>query len=268
MVRGIGTRYWEVDGAGPEHPVVFVHGNPTSADDWLPFLESLEGKRRCLAPDLVGWGKAERPSDFSYTAESLAWFVVSFIDEIGVQRFDVVVHDWGGGAGLLAASWRAELVGRVVVMNAVPLTSEYRWHWIAQIWRRRPLGELMLATQNRIATDVILRQATPKGGSPPGVAEQVHRYLDGGTKRAILQLYRDADPEKLGELGRELYKLRCPGLVIWGDKDPYIDKRFGDWYGQALGGETRVEHLPDAGHWVWLDRPDAVDMAAAFLEAP
>ncbi len=255
-VRGVGTRYWESNGARPEHPVVFVHGNPTSADDWLPFLESLEGKRRCLAPDLVGWGKAERPSDFPYTAEALAWFVVSFIDELGIERFDIVIHDWGA-VGLVAATWRAESVGRVVVINGVPLTTEYRWHWIGQIWRRRPFGELFLATQTRIATGLILRRSD--------VAEHIHRYLDGGTKRAILQLYRDADPEKLGELGRELYKLRCPGLVLWGDRDSYIDKRFADWYGQALGGETRVEHLPDAGHWPWLDQPDAIRVAADFL---
>jgi len=263
-VGGIGTRYWEADGPRPEHPVVLVHGNPTSADDMLPFVEALEGRRRCLAPDLVGWGKAERPPDFPYTAESLAWFLLRFIDDMGVERFDLIVHDWGV-VGLVSATWRPESVGRVVIFNCVPLTAEFRWHWVAQIWRRRPFGELSLATQTRFATAQVLRQTTPKKGAPPGVAEHIHRYLDRGTKRAILRLYRDSDPEKLGELGRDLHRLRCPGLVIWGDGDPYLSPRYGDWCGEALGGEVRVEHLPDAGHWVWLDRPDAVGMAADFL---
>jgi pimeloyl-ACP methyl ester carboxylesterase len=265
-VSGIGTRYWEVEGQAPEHPVVFVHGNPHSADSWLPFLEKLEGTRRGLAPDLVGWGKADKPGDFSYTVESLAWFVERFIDELSIERFDLVVHDWGS-VGLIAASWRPECVGRIAIVNAVPLTSEYRWHWAARAWRTPVLGELMLATINRFATHQIMRQATPRPGSLPEVVDEIHRYLDRGTKRAILQLYRDADPEKLEPLGRGLANLSCPVLVLWGDADPYIQSRFADWFAEALGGETRVEHLPDAGHWAWIDRPDVIDETVDFLAA-
>ena len=49
--------------------------------------------------------------------------------------------------------------------------------------------------------------------------------------------------------------------------DPIHDRKigFGDFYGQALGGDTRVEHLPNAGHWPWVDRPDVVTMTADFL---
>ena len=147
----------------------------------------------------------------------------------------------------------------------MPFTDEYRWHWVARAWRMRGVGELMLATINRFATTQIMRQATPKPGSLPEVVDEIHRYLDGGTKRAILQLYRDADEEKLATLGRDLKKLQAPALVLWGDADPYLQPRFGDWYGQALGGETRVEHLPDAGHWTWVDRPDVIDKTVDFL---
>jgi pimeloyl-ACP methyl ester carboxylesterase len=266
-VAEIGTRYWEVEGARGEHPVVFLHGNPGSADGWLPFMTKLEGSRRCLAPDLVGWGKADKPADFSYTVENLAWFFERSIDELGARHFDLVVHDWGG-LGLITATWRPECVGRIVIINSVPFTSEYRWHWAARAWRTRGLGELMLATINRFATRQIMRQATPKPGSLPEVVDEIHRYLDSGTKRAILQLYRDADEEKLEVLGHDLEKLKCAALVLWGDADPYIQPRFGDWYAQALGGETRVEHLADAGHWPWLDRPDVIDMTAEFVTAP
>jgi pimeloyl-ACP methyl ester carboxylesterase len=263
-VGGVGTRYWEVEGPQLHPPVVLVHGNPNSADGWLPFLERLEGRRRCLAPDLIGWGKADKPPDYSYTVEGLARFVGQFLDELGIERFDLVVHDWGS-LGLITATSRPESVDRIVVINAVTFTSEYRWHWAARAWRTRGLGELMLATTTRFSTRQILRQATPKPGSLPEVVDEIHRYLDRGTKRAILQLYRDADEEKLGALGRDLGKLRCPALVVWGDADPYIPPRFADWYAQALGGEARVEHLAGAGHWPWLDRPDAIDTVVDFL---
>jgi pimeloyl-ACP methyl ester carboxylesterase len=265
-VGGAGTRYLEVEGAAPEHPVLWVHGNPSSADDWAQFLSALEGQRRCLAPDLIGWGKSDRLPAFPHTIDGLATFIEGFLDELGVHRFDLVVHDWGG-LGLWAAQRRPEAVDRVVIMNAVPLTSTYRWHWIAQLWRRRGLGELLNATTSRPGTRQLLRQAVVRKEAIPELADQIHEHFDRGTKRAVLQLYRDADPERLEERGRDLHKLTGPGLVVWGDRDPYIDSSFADYYASTLGGEVRVEHIPDAGHWPWVDRPDVVETVAGFLRA-
>jgi pimeloyl-ACP methyl ester carboxylesterase len=262
-VGGIRTRYWEAGGERPGHPVVFVHGNPTSADDWLPFLERLEGRRRCLAPDLVGWGKSERRSGCC-TMDRLAWFVERFLDELAPERFDIVVHDWGAIA-LAPASRRPERVGRMAILNAVPLSSAYRWHWVARMWRRRGVGELVLATMTRFGTAQLLRQATTTTRARLEAADAIHRYLDRGTKRAILELYRDADPERVEVYGRELHRLTGPALVVWGDADPYIGPDWADNYAERLGGEARVEHLPDAGHWPWQDRPDAIDLVTDFL---
>jgi pimeloyl-ACP methyl ester carboxylesterase len=150
-------------------------------------------------------------------------------------------------------------------MDAVPFTAAYRWHWIARLWRRRGVGELLNATMSEFGTRQLLRQATPRQGTLPELAERIHEHLDAGTKRAILDLYRDADPERLEAVGRRLHTLTGPALVAWGDADPYIDKRFADGYAGALGGEARVEHFPDAGHWLWLDRPDVVDVVCDFL---
>lgn len=263
-VGGYETRMLEVEGPRPEHPVVFVHGNPNSADEWRPFLEKLEGKRRGLAFDLIGWGKSERRDDLEHTADTLAWFVQEFFDALSLDHFDLVVHDWGAIA-LVPASWWPESVGRIVAMNTATLWDEYRWHWVARLWQRPIVGELLNATSTRFGTLQMLRQATPRKGSLPEVADEIHRYMDGGMKRAILELYRSAPPPKLGELGSELGSIKAPTLVLWGDKDPYTQPRMGDYYKWRLGGDVRVEHLPDAGHWVWFDRPDVIDKAVDFL---
>jgi pimeloyl-ACP methyl ester carboxylesterase len=244
--------------------VLFVQGNPTSADDWVPFMEALGDERRCLAPDLPGWGESERVPGFRHTMHWLATFLEQFLDALGVERFDPVVHDWGA-VGLIAAQRRPSVVGRIVVINAVPFLPGYRWHWVARLWRLRGAGELLNATITRPALGLLLRLATPRPGGLPTLADQIHRHLDRGTKRAILELYRDADPERLAEAGRRLGELRCPALVAWGDRDPYIPARFADLYGEALGGPVTVEHLPDAGHWPWLDRPDLVAKVRDFL---
>jgi pimeloyl-ACP methyl ester carboxylesterase len=258
------TRVLEVEGPRPEHPVLFFHGNPTNADDWRPFLERLEGRRRGIAPDLLGWGQSDRPPAFPGTMEALAGWIGDAIDALGVERFDVVVHDWGGIA-LVTASRRPAAVERVVVMNSVPLNPDYRWHWIARLWRRRGVGELLNATTSKFGTRQLLRPAFVRKEAIPELADLIHRHYDRGTKRAVLALYRDADPEKFAPLAEGLKTLTGPSLVVWGDADPFIQRRFADSMSAAFGGTGRVEHLPDAGHWPWLDRPDVVDTVCDFL---
>jgi pimeloyl-ACP methyl ester carboxylesterase len=259
-----GTRVLEVEGSDPHLPILLFHGNPSNAGDWTPFLERLEGRRRAIAPDLLGWGKSDRPESFHATMDALAGWIGDLIDTLRVERFDLVVHDWGGIA-LAAAMRRPQAANRIVIMNSVPLMPDYHWHWIARLWRRRGVGELLNATTSKFGTRQLLRQAVVSKDAIPELAELIHEHYDRGTKRAVLQLYRDADPEKFAPLAENLQTLIGPALVVWGDADPYIQPRFADRLAAALGGEARVEHLPDAGHWPWLDRPDVVDMVCEFL---
>src|SRR4029453_1555585 len=106
-----GTRLLEVDGPRREHPVLLFHGNPSQAADWEPFLERLEGRRRAIAPDLPGWGKSDRPAGFRFTMESLAPGTADLVDVLGIESFDLVVHDWGSVA-LIGAERRPQAVGR------------------------------------------------------------------------------------------------------------------------------------------------------------
>jgi pimeloyl-ACP methyl ester carboxylesterase len=264
-VPGGDTRVLEVSGPGGDRPVLLFHGNPSNAEDWTPFLERLDGRRRAIAPDLLGWGKADRPLSFRWTMDGLARWIGDLIDALGVARFDLVVHDWGAVA-LVAATGRPEAVDRVVAMNIVPLMPDYRWHWIARLWRRRGVGELLNATTSRFGTQQLLRQATTRPEARAELTDRIHKYFDRGTKRAILELYRDADPEKFAPIVPRLGQLTGPALVVWGDADPYIGSEFADRIAAALGGEARVEHVPDAGHWPWLDRPDVVETVCEFLE--
>ena len=59
-------------------------------------------------------------------------------------------------------------------------------------------------------------------------------------------------------------ELRCPALLLWPTRDPYIPEKFGPAYAAALGGPAELE-LVEAGHWSWLDRPELIERAAAFL---
>jgi pimeloyl-ACP methyl ester carboxylesterase len=240
-------------------PVLYLHGVPTSADDWIEFLKLGGG----LAVDLPGFGRSGKRGDFDYSIPGYDRFLERFLDEVGVPRVRMVVHDWGG-VGLAFAQRRPERVERLVIINAVPLLPGYRWHRIARVWRARGWGELAMGATTRAGLRLLSREATARPGPMPDeFIDRVLAHFDHGTQRAILRLYRSAPEDVLAAAGSRLDAIRAPGLVVWGDRDPYISPSFADAYARALPDAT-VEHVPDAGHWPWLDRPELIERIVTF----
>jgi pimeloyl-ACP methyl ester carboxylesterase len=249
--------------AEPEPPVLYLHGVPTCSDDWLPFLERSGG----LAPDLPGFGRSGKPGHFDYSIAGYERFLEEFLELVGVERVRLVVHDWGA-VGLAFAQRHPQRIARLVVTNAVPFLPGYRWHRVARAWRTPLLGELVMGATTRWTLRRGSREANATPGPlPPQWLDSVLAHFDHGTQRAILQLYRSAPSEELARAGAELARIEAPALVVWGTQDPYIPARFAGEYARALGGAELLE-LPDAGHWWWLDRPDAVERVIGFLERP
>lgn len=261
VVDGIKVFYRRVPGEGT--PVVYCHGNPSHGEDWLPFLER---GGPAIAIDMPGWGRSDRPDPrrFDYSMYGLSAFLERCLDELEIGRRKLVVHDWGSLA-LIAAQRRPQLVEKLVLVNVVPLLPGYRWHWVAQVWRRRPLGEIANATTTRASMALTMRQARGnRSAMPPAFVDLVWDHWDKGTRAATLVLYRHADPDRLARAGRDLAKLNCPSLVLWGDRDPYLPTRFAEAYAQTLPS-SQLKIVPGAGHWPWLDDPHVIDTVLGFL---
>jgi pimeloyl-ACP methyl ester carboxylesterase len=241
-------------------PVLYLHGNPTSSDDWLPFLERTGG----IAPDLPGFGRSGKPADFDYSIAGYATYLEAFVEELGVERWSLLVHDWGV-LGLALAQMAPERVERLVIVNSVPFLPGYRWHRWARVWRTPLLGELAMGATTRFALKRALAGAVRlRERELDDFVDRVWRNFDHGTQRAVLKLYRASPETELARAGERLGELRAPALVLWGDRDPYIPADFAERYAEALGGPVRVEHA-DGGHWVWLDRPETIDTICDFL---
>jgi pimeloyl-ACP methyl ester carboxylesterase len=253
---GVGAEGGET---GP--PVVYLHGVPTNSDDFLPFLERAGG----IAPDLPGFGRSGKPAGFDYSIPGYARFLEAFLGEVAPDRFSLVVHDWGA-VGLALAAPVLERLDRLVIVNAVPLSRDYRWHRIARVWRTPVAGELAMGFSTRWGVKRLSGEAfVAPGPAPDHFVDRVWDHFDHGTQRAILKLYRAGPPEELGRVGARLGEIRCPALVLWGAVDPYIPRGFADAYAAALGGPVELEVLDGAGHWPWIDRPEAIDAVARFL---
>lgn len=245
-VSGIEVHRREAEDA----PILYVHGVPTASWDWEPLL----GRSGGVAPDLPGFGQSAKPGDFDYSIPGYDRFLEAFCDHIGLERFSLVVHDWGSVA-LAFAQRFPERIERLMMFSSVPLLPGFEWHRVARAWRTPVLGELTMGFSTRWG----FRRTLPRA-----IADRAYDDFDHGTQRAILRLYRSASPEVLARHGERLGRLRCPALILWPSDDPYIGAEFGGRFADALGGEVELE-MVTGGHWTWLSQPAVLDRAAAFL---
>jgi pimeloyl-ACP methyl ester carboxylesterase len=219
-----------------------------------------------LAIDMPGWGRSDRPSPagFDYTMHGLSAFLDRCLDELAIDEHNLIVHDWGALA-LIGAQRRPERLRRLVVIDAVPLLPGYRWHRVARIWRRRPLGEIANALTTRRSFALGLREARgDRSPMPAHFVDMIWETWDSGTRKAVLALYRDADPDRLAAAGAELGGIGCPSIVIWGERDPYLPPRFAHAYAAAFPKSEVAIHAR-AGHWPWIDDPSVIDRVVEFI---
>ncbi|MGI8903091.1 MAG: alpha/beta fold hydrolase [Solirubrobacteraceae bacterium] len=243
-------------------PVLYLHGAPTSADDWTVFLERTGG----IAPDLPGFGRSGKAGNLDYSIDGHADFLERFLARMGVRRTTLVAHDWGAAGGLAFAQRHPEAIDRIVLIDPLPLLPDFRWHRLARLIRHPVIGEVLMGSVNRrLLAWALRRDATNPDAWTKARLEAVWEQFDQGTQRAILRLHRSADPERLAAAGAGLAELQAPALVIWGERDPWLAVRFAEDYGALLPHAT-VERIADAGHWPWLDQPGVIELVVAFLE--
>jgi flavin-dependent dehydrogenase/pimeloyl-ACP methyl ester carboxylesterase len=257
VVSGLAVPVSSAGAVESEEAVVFLHGNPGSRRDWDDLLSRVASFARALAPDMPGFGRADKPADFTYTVEGYGRFLEAAIEQLGVQRAHVVLHDFGGLWGLEWAARNPERLASAVLINTGALL-DYRWHYLARIWRTRLVGEAFQATSTRTGLRTALRHGNPRG-LPRAFMDRMYDHLDSGTSRAILRLYRATDdPSALGRRHADaLRPLNRPALVVWGAHDQYLPVALADRQREAFPG-AELAILEDSGHWPIADDPDAV----------
>jgi len=105
-------------GAGGHEPILFVHGTPSWSFEYRHLIRALSVSQRCIALDHLGFGLSERPTEFGCRPEDHARVFAEFIAALGLQRFTLVVHDFGGPIALPFARAHPERIARLVVLNS------------------------------------------------------------------------------------------------------------------------------------------------------
>ncbi len=262
IFQGVRSPYLESGDRQTGEAVVFVHGNPGSSEDWRDLVGQVGAFARALAPDMPGYGLANKPKEFDYTVEGYARHLNGILKHLGVRRAHLVLHDFGGPWGLAWAAQHPAQLASITLIN-IGIMPGYRWHSLARIWRTPIVGELFQATTTRFAFGLLLKHSNPRR-LPKAMVDRMYHDLDWGTKRAVLRLYRATDnPGQMAEaLGSFFRQLDVPALVIWGAADPYVPVAYAERQREFFP-RARIVILEESGHWPFADDPEAV--AAALI---
>jgi pimeloyl-ACP methyl ester carboxylesterase len=256
-VGAISTRTVAAGPSDAREAVVFVHGNPGSADDWEQLVAAAGEHLRAVSFDLPDFGDTIAPAGFEHTVEGYSAFLGELIQALGIERVHLVLHDFGGPIGL---AWMAANLDRVASLTLIDIgiLPGYRWHRLARIWRTPVLGEVFQATATRSAFRWLVARGEPRG-LPRAFTERMYDHYDKRTRRAVLALYR-ATPEPgqgAAEFAAMLAPRDIPALVIWGEHDSYLPSSYALRQRDAFPS-AEVHVLPASGHWPFADAPDTV----------
>ena len=178
------SKFIEVNGSrmhyveeGSGDPVLFLHGNPTSSYLWRNVIPHVSPQARCIAPDLIGMGKSDKP-DIEYRFFDHVPYIEGFIEQLGLKNVTLVIHDWGSGLGFHYASRHEGNTKGVAFMEAIlPVPSwdafPEDFRQMFQAFRTPEVGEKMLINQNMFVETVLpaamLRKLTD---------EEMNRYRE------------------------------------------------------------------------------------------
>jgi pimeloyl-ACP methyl ester carboxylesterase len=217
---------------------------------------------RGVAFDLPGFGFAERPREYDYSWSGLGRFAVAAVDALGLDRFNLVVHDIGGPVGFELASRLPDRVASLTVFNTMIDVATFQPPWSMQPFRYRGLGEAWLKGLNKPMFRMLMglqgvrdRDAVSRG--------ELNAYLDlmkrddGG--RSFLRIMRSTErtPEKQALYRAAVRDVPYPVQVVWAADDPALKASVYGEQARRAAGLGRIELIPGK-HFPQEDQPAAM----------
>jgi haloalkane dehalogenase len=229
----------------------------------------LEAGYRCIAPDLPGFGRSDKPTAIDwYTYDRHTEAMTVLLTELDLRGATLVVHDWGGPIGLRLAVEQADRFDRLVILDTGLFTGHQKMTdaWIAfrdfvDRTEDLPVGFLVRGACHTDPGDEVI--AAYEAPFPVTAAKA-------GARAFPLILPTDPEAAGAGAGQRVLESLRSderPKLVLWADSDPVLPLSTGRRFAEALG--TSVDHvIEEAGHFLQEDAgPKIGGLIAEWLRA-
>jgi haloalkane dehalogenase len=257
-VDGITIHYEDTGGDGP--PVWFMHGEPTWSFLWRKVIPPVaEAGFRCIAPDMAGFGKSDKPTDFAwYTYDRHCAMMGALLEQLDLRDVTMVVHDWGGPVGLRVGVEHPDRVSRFVIMDTGLFTGHQKMTdaWLA-------FRDFVERTED-LPIGMLVRNATARGMDDETVAQYEDCFPDAASKagaRAFPLMLPTSPDMPAAEAGqRVLEALKNddrPKLTLWADSDPVLPLEVGQRFSAAINGPEPIV-IENASHFLQEDAGEVI----------
>lgn len=263
--------------AGSGFPVVLLHGWPQSWYEWRHVMADLSDTWRVIAPDLRGLGDSSRPLD-GYDKKTVGDDIWRLLQRLGIDRFHLVGHDWGGPTAYAIAAAHPEAVRRLVILDVTipgdgsPNISQGGRRWHHAFHQTPDLPEALVAGREDLYLGWFYRNygARPDAIPDADIAEYLRVYRQPGALRAGFSYYR-AIPRDITDNAAiaQQFKLPMPVLALggdsgWGRGMGVVDSL------RRLAVDVRGGVVAQCGHWMPEEQPRELihQLRAFFAEEP
>ncbi len=262
-VDGLRIHYVD-EGGGPV--VLLLHGEPTWSYLYRKMIPLLAGAGlRAVAPDLVGFGRSDKPADRTdYTyARHVAW-MSGFLDAAGLTDVTVFGQDWGGLIGLRLVAERPDTFARVVASNTGLPTGEQgmneafqRWREFSQTVPEMPIGAI-------VSGGCATVKLSPEEIAAYDAPFPDESYKEGARQFPVLVPASPDDPARADQerAWESLARFEKPFLCAFGDSDA-ITRGADAHMREVIPGTKGQPHttIEGGGHFIQEDKPDEIARA-------
>ncbi len=242
-------------GSGP--PLLLLHGLYGSSSNWRRIAKGLSAERRVLSVDLRNHGASPWTTTMAY--DEMAADVAALIDRLGLDRPAVLGHSMGGKVAMTLALTDAARVGRLIVVDIAPVS--YGDHFSSYTAAMRGVDALHATGRDEIKRALL--QTIPDERTVGFLMTNLVRHGEQYDWRINLATLASALPG-IGSFPDTLAGSTYDGpvSVIDGERSDYVSEADRPRF-LALFPRARFVTLPDAGHWLHADQPDAFIAAVA-----
>ena len=258
IAAGDVTLHVRVGGAGPA--VVLIHGFGDTGDMWTPLAVALAKDHRVVVPDLRGMGLSSKPAG-GYDKRTQAGDIRAVLDQLGIDRADVVGHDIGTMVAYAYAARYPDKTTKLVVMDA-PVPGVPPWDQIVRLpalWHFDLGGKDMqrlVAGRERIYLDRFWNDfaADPSRIDEATRAHYAKLYAQPGAMAAAFAQFQSIRKDAVDNAESLKAPLAMPVLAIGGEKS--FGANEAAVMRNAATDVTEVV-MPGAGHWLMEEAPEA-----------
>jgi pimeloyl-ACP methyl ester carboxylesterase len=255
--------------AGKGEPVLLLHGYPQCASCWRHQIPALAARYRVIAADWPGFGRSA-PPDSPATYDAEVERIGRLADSFGLDRFNLVAHDYGGFLGLGYVLRHPDRIIRLALLNTRAHNIFRPWFYrfsLSQHWAAAHLPALVRRLPLRRLHHLALRPYRRLGCFDDALEDEYLGWMDTPRgRRTFVEFFANYHVPAVPELGAGLGRIDCPTAVIWGDRDRYIPFATARELAERIPGAS-LTRLTGGDHYIMEERPDEVTAALLKLLA-